>query len=196
MNILTEPVPETVNIGGVEVPIHWDFRVSIRFEELMDEDIPDEEKAQRALELYYPHIPEDRDAAVDRILWFYSGGEEPEEANNGSGQPVERIYSYTHDGAFIYAAFLDQYGIDLQETDHLHWWKFRAMFAGLKSDNRIVEIMGYREIEITPQMSKEQKQYYRKMKKLFALPLPKSEREKLSAIEEALLNGGDVSALL
>ena len=70
------------------------------------------------------------------------------------------------------------------------------MFAGLKSDNRIVEIMGYREIEITPQMSKEQKQYYRKMKKLFALPLPKSEREKLSAIEEALLNGGDVSALL
>ena len=162
----------------------------------MDEDIPDEEKAQRALELYYPHIPEDKDAAVDRILWFYSGGEEPEEANNGSGQPVERIYSYTHDGAFIYAAFLDQYGIDLQETDHLHWWKFRAMFAGLKSDNRIVEIMGYREIEITPQMSKEQKQYYRKMKKLFALPLPKSEREKLSAIEEALLNGGDVSALL
>lgn len=196
MNILTEPVPETVNIGGVEVPIHWDFRVSIRFEELMDEDIPDEEKAQRALELYYPHIPEDRDAAVDRILWFYSGGEEPDEANTGSGQPVERIYSYTHDGAFIYAAFLDQYGIDLQETDHLHWWKFRAMFVGLKSDNRIVEIMGYREIEIAPQMSKEQKQYYRKMKKLFALPLPKSEREKLSAIEEALLNGGDVSALL
>lgn len=196
MNILTEPVPETVNIGDAEVPIRWDFRVSIQFEELMDEDIPDEDKAQRALELYYPHIPLDREAAVDRILWFYSGGEEPEETKNGACRPVERIYSYTHDAPFIYAAFLDQYGIDLQETDHLHWWKFRAMFAGLKSDNRIVEIMGYREIEITPQMSKEQKQYYRKMKKLFALPLPKSEQEKLSAIEEALLNGGDVSAII
>ena len=70
------------------------------------------------------------------------------------------------------------------------------MFQGLKSDNRIVEIMGYRSMEISPQMSKEQKQFYRKMKKQFAIPLPQSEREKLSAIEEALLNGGDVSKLL
>lgn len=67
---------------------------------------------------------------------------------------------------------------------------------GLKSDSRIVEIMGYRGIEIISQMSSEQKQFYRKMKKRFAIPLPKSEREKLSAIEEALLNGGNLSGIL
>ena len=106
------------------------------------------------------------------------------------------IYSFAYDDEYIYAAFLDQYGVDLQDVPSLHWWKFKAMFQGLKSDNRIVEIMGYRSMEISPQMSKEQKQFYRKMKKQFAIPLPQSEREKLSAIEEALLNGGDVSKLL
>lgn len=113
-----------------------------------------------------------------------------------SREGVQNIYSYSYDDEYIYAAFLDQYGIDLQDIPYLHWWKFKAMFVGLKSDSRIVEIMGYRGIEITSQMSSEQKQFYRKMKKQFAIPLPKSEREKLSAIEEALLNGGNLSGIL
>ena len=33
-------------------------------------------------------------------------------------------------------------------------------------------------------------------KKQFAIPLPQPEREKLNAIEQALLNGGDVSKVL
>ena len=70
------------------------------------------------------------------------------------------------------------------------------MFLGLKSDTRIVEIMGYRDMEITSKMSNEQKQFYRRMKKQFAIPMPKTEREKLNAIEEALLNGGDISKML
>lgn len=45
-------------------------------------------------------------------------------------------------------------------------------------------------------MSQEQRQFYRKMKRQFALPLPKSQREKLSAIEQALLHGGNLSKLL
>ena len=56
--------------------------------------------------------------------------------------------------------------------------------------------MGYRDMEITSKMSNEQKQFYRRMKKQFAIPLPKTEREKLNAIEEALLNGGDISKML
>ena len=56
--------------------------------------------------------------------------------------------------------------------------------------------MGYRSIDITSKMSNEQKQFYRKMKKQFAIPLPQPEREKLNAIEQALLNGGDVSKVL
>ncbi len=195
MNILTDPAPKTVNIAGTEVPINWDFRASIRFEMLMEEDIPDTEKAQKALAIYYPTLPPNLPEAVDKLLWFYAAGKE---AENAVAKPrkATRIYSYAYDDEYIYSAFLGQYGVDLQDVPALHWWKFRAMFAGLQADTKIVEIMGYRAMEISSRMSREQKDFYRKMKKQYALPLPKSEREKLSAIEEALLNGGDVSKLL
>ncbi len=195
MNLLTEAAPKTVSIAGVEVPIRWDFRTSIRFEQLMEEDLPDEEKLTQALALYYPQIPFSLEEAVEKLLWFYAAGKEDTAQTGKTGRSEPRIYSYRYDDEYIYAAFLDQYGIDLQEAD-LHWWKFKAMFQGLKSDNRIVEIMGYRAMEIPSKMSREQKEFYRKMKKQYAIPLPKSEREKLSAIEEALLHGGDVSKLL
>ena len=195
MNILTERAPKTVNIGGAEIPINSDFRVSIRFEQLIDEPIPDEEKILEALALYYPFPVTDISEAIKKMLWFYTAGKDGKRPGT-SREGVQNIYSYSYDDEYIYAAFLDQYGIDLQDIPYLHWWKFKAMFVGLKSDSRIVEIMGYRGIEITSQMSSEQKQFYRKMKKQFAIPLPKSEREKLSAIEEALLNGGNLSGIL
>lgn len=34
------------------------------------------------------------------------------------------------------------------------------------------------------------------MKKIYEIPLPKDEKEKLNAIENALMNGGDLSKIL
>ena len=54
----------------------------------------------------------------------------------------EQIDDYDEfDNDLIYSAFKDQYSIDLQEIEYLHWWKFKAMFDALKDDNKIVEIM-------------------------------------------------------
>ena len=72
MNILTERAPKTVNIGGAEIPINSDFRVSIRFEQLIDEPIPDEEKILQALALYYPFPVTDISEAINKMLWFYA----------------------------------------------------------------------------------------------------------------------------
>ena len=107
-----------------------------------------------------------------------------------------RVYSFEYDDDYIYAAFMTQYGIDLQDIEYLHWWKFRAMFHSLTNQNEFVKIMEYRSIEIKSDMSKEQQSFYRKMKRLHALPVAKSEDEKMNAIEKALLNGGDLTGLL
>ena len=54
MNILTDPAPKTVTIGGAEVPINWDFRASVRFETLMeDPSLSELDKTVKALSLYY-----------------------------------------------------------------------------------------------------------------------------------------------
>ena len=56
--------------------------------------------------------------------------------------------------------------------------------------------MEYRSVDIDANMSKEQSAFYRRMKELYALPLPEDEEQKLDAIEEALMNGGDLTGLL
>ena len=56
--------------------------------------------------------------------------------------------------------------------------------------------MGYRSIDISEDMSNSQKAFYRRMKRIHALPLPKEEEEMQDAIAEALMNGGDLTGIL
>lgn len=198
MNILIDVVPTTVNIEDEDYEINSDFRTSILFELLMqDDDLGDKDKIIQALELYYPTIPSNLTEAVEKILWFYRCNKEVKESK---GKVTEKsstqIYSFEYDDDYIYSAFLNQYGIDLQDVEYLHWWKFKAMFKALKEDNMIVKIMGYRSMDISKIKDKEQKEYYTKMKKLYEIPKPKNEIEKINDIEEALLGSGDLSKVL
>lgn len=198
MNLLIDVVPTSVNIEGEDYEINSDFRTSILFELLMqDYSISDLDKIHIALELYYPIIPNNINLSIEQMLWFYRCGKDiTKSKGSGKGKSTTQIYSFEHDDDYIYAAFLNQYNIDLQDVENLHWWKFKAMFKSLKEDNEIVKIMGYRSMDLSKIKDKEQKAYYKKMKALYKIPMPKNEQEKLEQIEKALLNGDDISYLL
>lgn len=198
MNILIDLVPTSVNIGNKKYDINSDFRISILFELLMqDNSMEDKDKMLMALKLYYPVIPKNLDEAIEQMLWFYRCGKDVRKSKGkGKGKSATQIYSFDYDDDYIYAAFMDQYGIDLQDIEYLHWWKFKAMFKSLKEDNEIVKIMGYRSMDLSKIKDKEQKAYYKRMKDLYEIPISKDEDRKLKEIEEALLNGGDLSKLL
>ncbi|KHO39077.1 phage gp15 protein [Clostridium tetani] len=197
MNMLIDLVPTTVKIEWGDYKINSDFRTSILFELLMqDSSIGKEEKIFMALELYYPEIPHNINNAVEQMLWFYRCGKDiGESKGTGKGKSTQ-IYSFEHDDDYIYSAFLDQYGVDLQDIGYLHWWKFKAMFKALKEDNEIVKIMGYRSMDLSKIKDKEEKSYYRKMQELYKIPINKDEKDKLEEINNVLLNGGDVSRVL
>ena len=91
---------------------------------------------------------------------------------------------------------MSQYNIDLQDIEYLHWWKFKAMFNGLNSDNKIVEIMGYRSIKLNAIKDEEQRKHYRKLQRLYRLPINtnKNEYEKQNELNKALISG-DMSKL-
>jgi len=199
MNMLLDELPTSVVIDGIQYDLNFDFRYSVMFEMLMfDDEIGDTDKLKKALKLYYgDHIPKDINQATDKIMWFYRCGKEETQKTRRrkrSGSS-ERYYDFDHDDAYIYSAFLQQFGVDLQDED-LHWWKFKAMFQSLSEETEFVKIMGYRSIKITQNMTKSQKDFYLDMKRIHALPLPKTEVDKIKAIEAALMNGGNVSALL
>ena len=198
MNILVDLVPTTVNIDNKEYEINSDFRTSILFELLMqDGTIEEDDKILMALQLYYSDIPENIKKAIEQMLWFYRCGKDVSSSKgNGKSKGVTQIYSFEYDDDYIYSAFLDQYNIDLQDIEYLHWWKFKAMFKALKDDNMIVKIMGYRSMDLSKVKDKEQKAYYRRMQKLYEIPISKDEQNKLDDITIALLSGKDLSKVL
>lgn len=182
MNILIDLVPDSVDIGGEEVKINSDFRTSILFELLIqDESVLEEERLYLALKLYYENIPEDADIEqyINKMLWFYRGGKTEEELKSkGKGSKSNRIYDYDIDAEYIYSAFMEQYGIDLQDIEYLHWWKFKALFTSLNENTQMAKIMQYRNIDLNKIDNKEEKERYRKLKKIYELPKYTTEEEK------------------
>lgn len=178
MNIIIDAIPETVDILGKTYRINTDFRNSILFELLIqDSTLSGKAKMANAINLYFPVLPDNLNtievlnATMGKILWFYRCGKE-EPKGDEKKKPKKNskpILCYNTDAEYIYAAYLTQYNIDLQD-DNLHWWKFKGLFNGLKNDNKIIEIMGYRSMKIDNKMDKEKKKFYKEMKELYKIP--------------------------
>ena len=178
MNILTDALPEVVEIDGEAWPINTDFSVGVRFELLMqDRALTDEERLGRALSLYYPELPPDLPTALDGLLWFYScarardeatAAEAPGHHRGAPGKSIRKAYCFQQDADLIFAAFWEAYGIDLNAVEGLHWWKFRALFKALPSECEFCKVMGYRTAD-TKGMTRKQKELSGRMKKLYAL---------------------------
>ena len=195
-DILTGVLPETVHIDGAEIPINTDFRTSIKFEILIQSDAPEREKISEALKLYYPKIPRNTKKAVEKIIEFYSGNSEKNDCKSkSSDKKIQPVYSFKYDSEYIYAAFLQAYGIDLSSAK-MHWHKFRALFKALPEYCEIVKIMSYRAAKITSDMSKKQQEFYRRMKKIYAFPLSENDKKIQSEIENALINGGNIQQII
>ena len=199
MSLLLDLNPVSVTIDDEVYEINSDFRTSILFELMMqDEELSNSEKIAGALRLYYPIIPNNKNKAIERLLEFYKGNSEYNNKLNKrkNVNNTNPIYSYEYDGDYIYAAFMSQYNINLQSVKYLHWFEFKALFKSLNDTNMIVKIMQYRAKDLSKIEDKKERSFYSKMKKIYAIPVSKKEQEKQNEIEEALFNGGDVSKLL
>lgn len=190
--LLNKKLPMTVRIDGAEIPIRTDFRISIEFELLMQDDmLSDEEKLIKALSLYYKSVPDNIGEALEQCLWFYSCGNTEKKKKS-----VKTLYRFDVDADYIYAAFLSQYKIDILELPYMHWWKFRSLFQGLSEENEFTKIVGYRAVEISSKMSSEQKRFYKKMKEQYKIPMSEKKIKLVNDVEEALLSGADLSHIL
>lgn len=190
-NILIDPLPLAVPVNGRDLPIESDFRTAILFEQLIQSrEVPEEEKIAYAVNLFFPgRFPSsalEQLQAVDGMLWFYSCGDDQktdqkDKPASDKSRIARRIYDYDVDAPLIYAAFLAQYRIDLQDIEYLHWWKFIAMFRGLAQHHKIVEIMGYRSMNIAKIKNKAEREHYAALQAKYALPDNRSAEEKAAA---------------
>lgn len=188
MNLLVNDLDLILKSRIGDIEFNTNFRYGILFEKLMNDPNVDKQiKVLQAIKIFYPKWQQITDyaKAVKDLFWFYTCGKselEKPENNKLKKKIVEdkskKIYDYDIDDGYIYSAFLQQYGIDLQDINYLHWWKFKAMFNSLNSDTKIVEIMGYRNIDLSKIKDKQEKARYKKLKEIYKLPDMRTEAQK------------------
>ena len=181
-------LPEYVTIDGEDYFLDTNFRNGIIFEKIAFSDIPIKNKVAQLLPIFYTEqMPRNTTVAMETIIGFYSCGVDakkktaPQRRKNGNVVlKPKMIYDYFHDAPYIYAAFMGNYGIDLNDIEYLHWWKFHALFRGLPSSAKIVEIMGYRGTDLGRIKSKSEQERIARMKEIYALPQELSFEDKVA----------------
>lgn len=164
MNILVEQLPEAVEIEGIEYAINTDFRACLRaILACEDPELTPEEKQALTLENLYPDQPHNLGKALEQAIKFLNGGEIQDESDG------PRLYSFSKDARFIFAAFRQTHGIDLESAE-LHWWKFLALFMDLGSDTAFCNLISLRKRIKNGKASKEERRAYQEMKDLVDLP--------------------------
>ena len=138
IDLTRKTLPNTIEVYGRVFSIYTDFRVWIRFEiELAEHRGNDVMNLDYIFKNDRPMI-----CPIQSLLEFARPKHEIPRPVRGTRDNV-RVLDFRTDSDYIYAAFLQQYGIDLLEVPELHWHKFLALFNGLKG-TKMDEIIGYR----------------------------------------------------
>lgn len=186
MNVLTDGFPNYITVRGEQFPIRTDFRTWIRFSEMMSGEGEVAERLAKAMALVFERLPSSLEGAVNGMLEFFAVKDS--ERTSACRVTGKRVYDFAYDGALIIAAFRQQYGIDLLQSD-MHWHEFRALLAGLTDATMFVKVIGYRSANLDEIKDKDRKKFYRQMKEVYRLPDNRSEEERdadmITALEGA-----------
>ncbi len=184
-SVLFGGLPERVLCGDQEFLVYTDFRTWMQVETILFETEGEfYTKLPELLKLCYPMLPDTLEDAVLGMVRFYLGGE-PEEAAGDKDKRGRQLYSFGQDAPLIYAAFYQQYGIDLTKAN-LHWFQFKALFMGLCEETKFSRIVGYRAVDASSFKSKEKRQFYYTMKQLYRLKDRRTEAEKDAELRSVL----------
>lgn len=150
-------LPEAIEVSGAFYRIHTDFRYFIRLGQVLSE------KGTKPIDcdfMFIQELPPDKIAGIKALVAFMNPPHilPRKSKREDAGAPV---LDYTIDADLIYAAFMQQYHIDLS-TALLHWHCFSALLAGLR-DTKLNDVIGFRLWENT---SGKKDEYTRAMQRL------------------------------
>jgi|SRR5690606_36344721 len=151
---LTDRLDDTIEYRGRKIRLGLYFDVVLRaFELLQDEYFTEAEKIDILLQMFVENPDSiagldmhEKTLIVQTIFdKFISDGEAKQTGNE------KPILDFEKDAAYIYASFMQDYGIDLFEAQgKLHWKKFKALLFGLRDDTKLMKVIGYRTMDVPP----------------------------------------------
>jgi hypothetical protein len=173
-NILVDDLPTAIEINGKEFDINPDYKnclnIILAYE---DNELTGFEKQLVLLSNLYKEFPnneKDIETAVLKGIKFLNGGMEESEGENQ--EILYRLYSFSKDANLIFAAFKQTHGIDLTDTEYLHWWKFIALFMDLGSETTFCNLVSLRKRVKSGKATKEEREAAKEMGEFFEVPEP------------------------
>lgn len=190
-NVILDPLPNVwVNDAGEEYPIETDFRIGIQMCMIQeDPDLNTQEKVEELVKLLFvDRIPATAQEVEECARFFLNGWFHD---NESSVKENRRLIDFDVDQWRIYAAFKQQYGLDLDEAADMHFWKFMGLLSSLNecAYTRVIDI---RQRKFKPKMDKEERKSLQEAKEVYELKQRRSAEE--AAEEEDLFDflGGNL----
>lgn len=177
---------DTIEIDGKTYDLNISFDNILKIIELMKEErIANDKKVEMAIRLFFKFekdkvIPFDFETQYQAVMSIFdeyiNQKEEVEKVDiHGNPMPVyekdtKQYYSLKYDAEYIYASFMQAYGIDLLEQQgKLHWFKFQALLSGLPKDTKFCEVVSIRQWKKPNKGDTEEKQMS-KLQEHYRLP--------------------------
>ena len=181
LDLTRKSLPNTVKVGGKDFSVYTDFRVWMRFENSLDKHrnndlIPVDYLFKNEKPVY---------CDISDLLAFSRPKNELPRRVRGTSDAL--LIDFRLDSDLTYAAFLQQYRIDLIDIPELHWHKFLALLWGLKG-TMLDEVMGYR--SYTGRTDKTINPH-EEMREAWAIEKPLTEEEKAELEEFNRAFGGE-----
>lgn len=187
---LSRKLTDKLVIDDEEFPLNLSFDNILRlFEMWRDEDVPEfvkphfgiriltgetledftvEEMSEVFNEVFEEHIS--LSTVEDNHVEYDLAGN-PMKTTASNGKQEQAPYDIRFDGDYIYASFLQAYGIDLFDVQgELHWKKFNALLSGLPEGTKFMEVIKIRKWKPQKGDSAEYKEEMRRLQKDYALP--------------------------
>lgn len=187
---LSRKLTDKLVIDDKEFPLNLSFDNVLRLIEMWrDEDVPEfvkphfgiriltgetledftvEEMSEVFNEVFEEHIS--LSTVEDNHVEYDLAGN-PMKTTASNGKQEQAPYDIRYDGDYIYASFLQAYGIDLFDYQgKLHWKKFNALLSGLPEGTKFMEVIKIRKWKPQKGDSAEYKEEMRRLQKDYALP--------------------------
>lgn len=177
MGILSEPFSDIITYDGKRYQTNAAFDVVLLVQRMYkDPELENADKIEIALENL---LAQNYRIRGKNLQWkaglleaiMKSQIELPQRPSAGT---QKRLVDFELDGEYIYASFLQDYGLDLiEQQGKLHWKKFIWLFQGLSEKTKIKEIMRIRGTEEPRpnQYNQKELQRIRELKSYYALPV-------------------------
>lgn len=184
---LREPLVTSVRYRGRRYRLRPSFdRVLAAYKVLQNEEFSQEERADIALSYIvkgrYPVSFDLLNTILESLKAI------PTKAGDDDDTPV---IDFDIDAPYIYAAFMQAYGIDLYEQQgKLHWQKYAALVASLPTDTRIADIMRIRsqKVPAITRHNREEVENLMRAKARYALPVKNPEKRFEDGLRKMILS--------